>query len=225
MEHKLALEVFRFDCKTDYLPYYKKVYLKISDNKRVADLLSAIKEDESSFSFPVGKNAAIKINNKALNTSEKIKDIVEHFGKSLKLEPLSTKRSEKDLSINEDDFNKKFDLLGAFVDGSDRSIYKSYIKEYYSSPIVNIEEDFIGDGLFAFAYDMLHKYPQRETQILKTIAKKESGVWLHVNISNRIYPTDTQLERKVVYIKNAILNNHDIEDYFIQKQRNLSKVI
>jgi len=225
MECKLVLEVFRFDSKTDYLPYYKKVYITISEDKSVADLLRAIKDDEKSFSFPSSKNAAIKINAKALNTSEKIKDVVEYFGKNLKLEPLDTKRSVKDLSINEDDFNEKFDLLGAFVEGSDRGIYKSYIKEHYSSPIVNMEEDFIGDGLFAFAYDMIQKYPQRERQILKTIAKKDSGVWLHINISNRLFPADTELERKVIYMKNAILNNHDIEDSFLQKQRNLSKAM
>ena len=225
MECKLVLEVFRFDCKTDYLPYYKKVYITIGEDKSVADLLAAIKDDEKSFSFPTSKNSAIKINAKALDTSEKIKEIVEYFGKELKLEPLNAKRSVKDLSINEDDFNEKFDLLGAFVEESDRSIYKSYIKEYYSSPIVNMEEDFIGDGLFAFAYDMIQKYPQRETQILKTIAKKDSGVWLHVNISNRLFPADTELERKVIYIKNAILNNQDIKDSFLQKQRNLSKAM
>jgi len=225
MECKLVLEVFRFDCKTDYLPYYKKVVLKIEEEKTVADLLAVIKDDESSFEYPSGENAAIKINGKALFIKEKIKDIKEFFGKELQLDPLSSKRAVKDLKMNMEDFEEKFDLLDAFVDASDRKIFRSYVKEHYSSPIINLEDDFIGDGLFSFAYDMVIKYPQRRTSILQTIAKKDSGVWLHVNISNRLYPTDTELERKIVYLKNAILNDENITNDFVDAQRNLSRGI
>jgi succinate dehydrogenase/fumarate reductase-like Fe-S protein len=225
MECKLILEVFRFDCKTDYLPYYKKIVLKIDSQKTVADLLAVIKDDESSFEYPTGKNAAIKINGKALFTKEKIEDIKEFFGKELQFDPLSSKRAVKDLSINIDDFEERFDLLDAFVDASDKKVYKTYMREHYSSPIINMEDDFIGDGLFAFAYDMIQKYPQRKTSILETIAKKDSGIWLHVNISNRLYPMDTELERKIVYLKNAILNDENINNSFVDEQRNLSRGI
>ena len=223
MECKLVLEVFRFDCKTDYLPYYKKVVIKIDEEKTVADLLAIIKDDEKAFEYPTGVNAAIKINDKALFINEKIKSIKDSFGKELQLDPLSSKRSEKDLRINMEDFDERFDLLDAFVDSSDRKIYKSYIREHYVSPIVNMEDDFIGDGLFAFAYDMVLKYPERKTQILESIAKKDGGVWLHVNTSNKLYPADVSLESKVVYLKNAILNDEKIKNDFVDSQRNLSR--
>ncbi len=223
MECKLILEVFRFDCKTDYLPYYKKVVMKIDEKKTVADLLAIIKEDEKAFEYPVGKNAAIKINDKSLFTTQKIEDIKKIFGKELKLEPLSSKHSTKDLSINEKDFEEKFDLLDAFVASNDRKVYKSYIREHYSSPMVNMEEEFLGDALFAFAYDMSVKYPQRKTQILETIAQQDSGIWLHVNISNRLYPANTELERKIVYLKNAILNDENIKNEFVNSLRDLSR--
>ena len=223
MECKLVLEVFRFDCKTDYLPYYKKVVIKIDEDKTVADLLAAIKDDEKSFEYPAGVNAAIKINGKSLFTDVKIADIKKFFGKELQLDPLSSKRAEKDLYINLDDFEAKFDILDAFVDASDRKIFKSYIKEHYASPIVNMEEDFIGDGLFAFAYDMVQKYPERKTKILEAIAQKDSGVWLHVNVSNRLYPEDSALEAKIVYLKNAILNEESITNSFVDAQRNTSR--
>jgi succinate dehydrogenase/fumarate reductase-like Fe-S protein len=223
MECKLVLEVFRFDCKTDYLPYYKKVVVKIDGEKTVADLLAIIKDDEKVFEYPTGENAAIKINGKSLFTTQKIEDIKEFFGKELQLDPLNARRAQKDLCINEDDFNERFDVLDAFVDASDRKVYKSYIKEHYSSPILNMEEDFIGDGLFAFAYDMVQKYPQRKEKILEAISKKDSGVWLHVNISNKLYPQDTSLEGKIVYLKNEILNADSISDTFIDTQRNISR--
>ena len=223
MECKLVLEVFRFDCKTDYLPYYKKIVLKIDTKKTVADLLAIIKVDEKSFEYPTGKDAAIKINDKLLFTTQKIEDIKEVFGKELQLDPLNSKRAEKDLRMNEKDFDARFDLLDAFVDANDRKLYKSYIREHYASPIVNMEEDFIGDGLFAFAYDMVIKYPQRKTKILETIAKRDGGIWLHVNTSNKLYPQDTQLESKIVYLKNAILNDESITNDFVDAQRKLSR--
>ena len=223
MECKLVLEVFRFDCKTDYLPYYKKVVIKIDEEKTVADLLAVIKDDEKSFEYPTGVNAAIKINGKSLFTDIKIKEIKEFFGKELQLDSLNSKRSEKDLRINLDDFESKFDILDAFVDASDRKVFKSYVREHYASPIVNMEDEFIGDGLFAFAYDMVKKYPERATKILKSIAKKDSGLWLHVNVSNKLYPQDTALEAKIVYLKNAILNEDSITDSFVNAQRNISR--
>jgi succinate dehydrogenase/fumarate reductase-like Fe-S protein len=223
MECKLVLEVFRFDCKTDYLPYYKKGVLKIDIQKTVADMLRLIKDDEKSFEYPIGANAAIKINGKSLFTDMKIEEVKDVFGKELQLDPLNSKRSEKDLHINTEDFDAKFDILDAFVDASDRKVFKSYIREHYASPIVNMEDEFIGDGLFAFAYDMVVKYPERRTKILESIAKKDSGIWLHVNISNRLYPQESELERKIVYLKNAILSDDDIVDAFVDAQRNISR--
>ena len=211
MECKLVLEVFRFDCKTDYLPYYKKVVIKIDEEKTVADLLAVIKDDEKSFEYPIGENAAIKINDKLLFTDVKIAEIKEFFGNELQLDPLNSKRAKKDLHINLDDFEAKFDVLDAFVDASDRKVFKSYIREHYASPIVNMDDGFLGDGLFAFVYDMILKYPERKIKMLETIAKKDSGIWLHVNISNRLYPQNTSLEAKIVYLKNAILNDEGIK--------------
>jgi len=223
MECKLVLEVFRFDCKTDYLPYYIKVVMKIDEDKTVADMLAIIKDDVKSFEYPTEENAAIIINGKLLSTSTKIANIKENFGKELQLDPLNSKRSVKDLKMNLDDFDEKFDLLDAFVDSSDRKIYKTYIKEHYASPILNMEEEFISDGLFAFAYDMVQKYPERKTQILDAISKKDSGVWLHVNTSNKFHPVNTDLEAKIVYLKNAILNDENISNDFVNAKRNESR--
>ncbi len=223
MECKLILEVFRFDCKCDYLPYYKKIVLKIDAKSSVADLLGSIGEDDSSFSYPVGPNAAININGKSLFVTETIGDIRDYFGDELRLDPLCTKHSIEDLRINHDDFDAKFDLLDALVDSEDRYLFKSYIREHYSSPMVNLEEDFVGDGLLGFAYDMIKKYPQRKTEILKSIADAKSGIWLHINISNRLYPNDTELERKVIYLKNAIMESEDIKNDFVVSLRDISR--
>jgi len=223
MECKLTLNVFRFNSKTDYLPYYKKHVVKIDTKKSVANLLAIIKEDESSFDFPTGRNAAININGMALFVNEKISTIVENFGKELQLEPLNSKRATKDLSMNDDDFQASFDILDAYVDASDRKLYRSYVREHYSSPILNLEEDFIGDAICAFAYDMIEKYPDRKTDILNSISKKDGGIWLHVNISNKLFPKNNELEDKIIFLKNEILKQELPRDCFVQEQKKISE--
>ena len=223
MECKLTLEVFRFNSKTDYLPYYKKHVIKIDVNKKVSDLLALIKEDEKAFEYPVGKNAAITINGLSLFTSVKIKTIKESFGKELKLEPLNTKRATKDLTINEDDFQSKFDILDAFVDARDKKVYKSYLREHYASPIVNMDCEYLGDALFGFAYDMIEKYPTRKLEILSCISKLEGGIWLHVNISNTLFPKNTALEKKIDFLKNELVKQATPANKFVEVQQNISR--
>lgn len=106
MECKLALSVFRFDATTDFLPYYKKHFIKVDLAKTINDLFALIKEQDVSFDYPKDERAALKINGKALYTTATLEEIVEHFGKELTLEPLSTKRVTKDMMINDEEFEE-----------------------------------------------------------------------------------------------------------------------
>ena len=58
MECKLELSVFRFDAKTDFLPYYKKHILKIDKAKTLSDLLLLIQGEDLSFDYPKDEYAA-----------------------------------------------------------------------------------------------------------------------------------------------------------------------
>ena len=222
MQSKLVLGVFRFNSKTDYLPFYKQHVIKIDLEKTVADLLAVIKDDEKVFQYPTDKNAAIKVNGTALSTTQKLSDVVEYFGKELQLDPLNAKRATDDLMMNHDDFENKFDVLDAFVDASDKKLFKSYIKEHYASPMVNLEEDYLGDGLFGFAYDMIQKYPERKSQILDAISSQDAGIWSHINISNKIFPIQYELERKIDFLKNEIIKQDVPANKFVETQKNLS---
>lgn len=205
MECKLTLQIFRFNCKTDYLPYFKKYVVCIDEEKSVHELLSLVQEDDKSVGFPAEENAAIKINGKALFTKQKLKDICEFFGKELVFEPLMQKRTTHDLIINDEDFKERFDILDAFVDSEDRKLYKNYIREHYCSDILYFEEDYIGDGLLTFAYDMIQKYPDQKLHILEAIEKYDFGIWNHINITKELFPTDCSLENRVNFLKNEII--------------------
>lgn len=205
MEFKLDLEVFRFNAKKDYLPHYRKVIIKIDEKSSLKDLLELIQSDDKAFAFPTAGNAAIFINKKALFTKTKMADIVEDFGTELVLEPLSQKRCIHDLVIDDANFINAFDILDAYVDSYDRRLYKNYIREFYASDIVDMDDLYCGDAIFAFAYDMIIKYPEQKINILSAIEKQESGIWSHIDISKRLYPKNNLLEQKVSYLKNEII--------------------
>ncbi|MDD3342980.1 MAG: DUF5644 domain-containing protein [Sulfurospirillaceae bacterium] len=217
MECKLELSVFRFDAKTDFLPYYKKHIIKIDRSQTVNDLLALIQATEISFGYPKDEYAAIKINSKALFTTESIDDIVNHFGKELTLEPLSTKRVVHDMIIDDGDFNARFDLLDAFVDSNDRPLFKHYIIYHYASSVLTLQENFQGDALLAFAYDMIQKYPLQRNAILRVVADPQNGAFLHVKLCNKIFPCAAQVEQKIGKLKNEILRHKPFINSYVEK--------
>ncbi|MDX1809858.1 MAG: DUF5644 domain-containing protein [Sulfurospirillaceae bacterium] len=204
MELELRLSVFRFDASCDYLPFYKKHIIKIEDSKTLDDLLALIKEEDRLFDYPVGRNAAISILGKNLFTKTKISAIVEAFGEELTLLPMNQKRTTKDLIINTEDFYKKFDLIDPFVVASDKKIFEKLIIYHYASDVYDYTDDFQGDALFLFAYEMAKKYPGQAKQIFNIIDNKETGIWLHTDICNKVFPFDFEVEKKISDIKNEI---------------------
>ena len=205
MIYKLRLSVFRFDAKSDYLPFYKKHIIKIGEDKTLDDLLAVIKDEDRLFDYPQGKNAAIKIGSVNLFTDVKIDDIVKNFGTELTLMPMSEKRALKDLIVNDDDFYEKFDLLDPFIDSVDKKRFKELIVYHYASDIYKYEDNFQGDALFLFAYDMIKKHPDQKNKILNILDDGSDGIWLHTNICGKVFPVDYEVEEKINTLKNDIL--------------------
>lgn len=205
MECKLTLSVFRFDATTDFLPYYKKHIIKVSLAKTIQELFACIKEQDVSFGYPQSELAALKINGKALYATATLEEVVEHFGKELILEPLSTKRVTKDMIINDNDFYASFDLLEPYVDSKDKAVFQTYLIYHYASSVLEFVEGYQGDALFAFAYDMVQKHPSRKKEILTVVSNAHTGAFHHVRLCNKIYPCAKEVEQKISALKNLIL--------------------
>ena len=205
MTCKLVLSVYRFNTETDYLPYYKKYTISIDTEKKVADLLGCVKEDDPLFDFPKGSDIAIKINGKTLYTDMLIADVVDAFGKELLIESLKEKRSTKDLIINTDDFYGSFDLLSPFVEKVDRAAYEKLIHLHYASEALDYNEEYQGAGLFVFAYDMVQKYPHLKADILKVIANENNGIWYHTPLHHRVLGDVSEYEAKIAALKGELL--------------------
>jgi len=221
MECKLALSVFRFDAKTDFLPYYKKHFLTIDPSQSVNDLLARIKEEEVNFDYPKDAYAAIKINGKSVYTDVSIDGIIQSMGKELILEPLSTKRVTKDMIINTSDFYKSFDLLSSVVNAKDKPSFENYIIYHYASSVLDVVENFQGDALFAFAYDMVQKYPEQKDKILQIVADEQTGIFLHVKLCKKIYPCGADVEKKITALKNMVIEHRPYANALVKKLSHL----
>ncbi len=205
MDYKLELSVFRFDATTDFLPYYQKFFITIDANKSVDELLMLISKMDASFCNSKNKPLAIKINNQALFCNELMDGIVKAFGTSLTLEPLSTKRAVKDMVIDTADFDAKFSLLEPYIDENEKELFNSYLPFHYTSPILGINEEYLGDAFFAFAYDMLLKYPENRQYILELVADEQKGIFLHTKLCKKNYPCGKEVEDKIIALKNEVL--------------------
>jgi len=217
MECKLELSVFRFDATTDFLPYYKKHFVKIDTQKCLNDLFVLIQEQDLHFGYPTGELCAIKINGKALFTTVTIDDIISDFGKVLTLEPLSTKRVRKDMIVDTTDFYERFDLLDAYVDSKDKPAFEHYLMYHYASCMLDVVEGYQGDALFAFAYDMIQKHPSRKREILSVVSNEHNGVFFHVRLCNKIYPCAKEVEQKISALKNLVLKEMPKANPLIEK--------
>jgi DNA-directed RNA polymerase beta' subunit len=221
MSYKLTLSVFRFDAKTDYLPYYKKFVINVNEDATVSDVLEKIKDEEKDFGYSTDSNASVVLNGVYLFTKTKIKKVVTDLGKELSVEPISKKRVLKDMIIDENDFYSKFDILDAFVEGADKRKYKKLIREFYASKILLFNDEYIGDALLSFAYDMIEKYPQSQKKILSAIADEQNGIWQHIDITNALYPFDDSLQEKVDALKNKILKQLPTINCIVKQQNKL----
>ncbi len=196
MIKEVDIELFNFDRKTDYLPYYKKYTLEYNKNERVIDLLNKINKIEK-FNFE-DSDCKIKINNLYLSADELISDVVEKAGSDLTIEPVSIYRADKDLVVDKTDFLHKIDMFDKYLTDEEKEVYaKKYQLEYYASNSLDINRDYIGDHVLLIACDIIEKNPESKEEILNFIADKDDGIWYHTSLKNRVFNFNASQEEKI----------------------------
>ncbi len=214
----LELSIFRFDKKTDYLPYYKKYKIPYNENESLKDVLHVIKFQDPMFDFPTCKNAAVVINQKAVNLDENIKNIVKDFGKKLSIDPLSQKRSTKDLKIDTDDFDEIFYKIDAIAKSDDKDAYDKYIRYFYISSALTYDKEHFGTSAFLHVNNLIKKYPHLKHQLLCLIADENHGIWYHNCCDFKIYPEDENTEEIISNLKWQILQLDSTANEYVGKK-------
>lgn len=204
MTRPFSLSIFRFNAKTDYLPYYKKHTITPTSKETLEDLLAEAKAQDPLFDYPQGPHAAVKINGVALFTSTFLCDIKAHFGNTLTIDPLWAKRATKDLIIDTEDFYERFDLLAPYVQATDREYYESLVCLHYASQTLAYNPRFYGSALLVFAAAMMEKYYEFKEQILAVVANETDGVWFHTPLTHAVFPAPQGAEESIMALKEAL---------------------
>jgi len=203
---KLEISLFKFDYKSDYLPYYKKYFLKVNGEKTLLDIFNTMNEEEP-FAFENDLNFGVVLNGLYTDLSISIDDIKNDFGAELTIEPLSIRRSCNDLIIDTKDFEEKVQILDFITDEQDKQEYLSYKNLYYASNTLNYEKDYMGDAVLYLAHSLIKKHKASQNKILKVIDCCDTGINFHTSLENRVYKFNSRYEDKINSLKTKISNH------------------
>lgn len=141
MMAKIEVELFRFDSRTDYLPYYTKHSVSYSSDETIADLFEKINLIQP---FGFDKEGVCKINHYFLRSSERLADVISRCGETLTIEPASEFLVYKDLQIDKSDLASKLELLSPYMSHEEKeSCLKRTELCYYASNTLNYKRDYI----------------------------------------------------------------------------------
>ncbi|MGM0534235.1 MAG: hypothetical protein ACQERK_07060 [Campylobacterota bacterium] len=202
---RYELSIFKFNCKTDYLPYYKRYNLKLTGIKDIRTLLQAVPEE-------VAIHDGVVVNGLYMSASTPIERVVEKFGSDLVIEPISQLRVMHDLQIDERDFVQKRAGLDAFFDDELRQKYGSYKLHYYASISLKYNREYIGDAMLAVAKELLQKNRTSEREILEHLFDPFWGLQYHVSSENKMLEYDHSLEENYEYVKQRAVELGVIKD-------------
>ena len=229
MIKELHVELFKFDSKVDYLPYYKKYTLEYGAGDTVLSILNKINFIEE-FAYEADAEFNVKINNLYMKSSELIEDIVSKTSSDFIIEPISIYRAKNDLLIDNSDYLEKLDLFKDYISASDMQLYsKKYELDFYASNTYNINRDYIGDSSLLIASSIIEQKPELTQEILTKISGKDNGIFYHTSLQNRVHNYDVSKEYKIKSLLNMLPNinslnigsdsvvndyNSDVDQYF-----------
>lgn len=205
-EQQLTFKVWRFNKETDYLPYYDTIEMVVNKDEVVLDIMNRIKwEHDGSFSYRrscrhgICGSCAVKVNQKpTLACKDNVFELVELFGTTLTLEPLSTKRAYKDMVVDKSDFWSKYDTVKPYltadieehpalenivsikdaekIDEADYCIQCGNC--YYVCSAVSVNEDYLGPAALTKAWrfnaDVRDNAHESRIDIINQLG---SGIW------------------------------------------------
>jgi hypothetical protein len=221
---KLEISLFRFDHKSDYLPYYTKHFLTIEKEQTLRDIFNTINDDQP-FSYENSDTFVVAVNGVYTHLNISIQELKAHFGKDLTIEPMSIRRSHSDFLINEEDFEQRFDVLNAFTNlnkEESKTLYESYKIYFYASNTLNYEINYIGDAALLLAHDLIEKYPHEEKAILEVLNDHSYGLPYHTRLDGRVYNLAQTIEQKIQSLKDKLSLSKEEQNFKVNTKSNMN---
>lgn len=192
------LKIFRFDAKTDYLPYFTNEEATVKLENSLKSLLKKILPNEAMPKY------GVNIGGLAVDINAPLKEIYEKFGESFTVMPLSTKRAVKDLAIESEDFISRFKILEPFVKDEDFKSYEELALYHYASPALKYDEEIYGTAFYIFASKMAQKYPEYEKEIVQIVSDEKKGVYNHISLRPHLFEFDDESCGFITFLKDKV---------------------
>ncbi len=207
---KLEISLYKFDAKSDYLPYYTKHYVKTNTQTNLLDILNTIHND-APLGFEKNKNFGVVVNGLYTTLDLTLEEIKKDFGSTLVIEPLNQALSYKDLLIKEDAFYEKLSLLETPLSDEDKALYESHKLAYYASNTLLFNKNYIGDAFILLCSELLQKGFDKKS-IYSALLDEKNGIHFHTNLSNKIYKFDATIEEKIEQLQNELNVSKNISE-------------
>ncbi|RXI38241.1 hypothetical protein CRU99_11405 [Malaciobacter mytili] len=218
---KIEISLFKFDYKSDYLPYYKKYFLKIENEKTLLDILNSINNIEE-FSYENKQSFELVVNGLYTDCSVSIKELVLKLGNELTIEPISIRRVMNDLLINEDDFRNKLLILEEFLNEDDIKRYEEYKRYFYASNSLRLKKEYIGDAIILLASDIIEENASLKDDILDKFKQEECSLEFHTSLENKLFKFDKSIENRILKLKEELNLIKEIEKQNFKINKNSS---
>lgn len=218
---KIEVSLFKFDYKSDYLPYYKKYFLKLENEEILLDILNSINNIEE-FSYEKKQSFEVVVNGLYTDCSVSIKQLVEKVGNELIIEPISIRRVMNDLVINEDDFRNKLLILEEFLNEDDIKRYEEYKRYFYASNSLKLKKEYIGDAIILLASDIIEENESLKDDILDKLKEEEYSLEFHTSLENKLFNIDKNIENRILKLKEELKLVKEIDKQNFKVNKNSS---
>ncbi len=182
----IDIKLFKFDSKTDYLPYYKSYELELESVKTISDVLNTLNTIEK-FGYISDENFFLRVNDIFVSSDANIKDVITDTNE-LTIEPLSINRALNDLIIDTKDYQEKLNFLDAYFTEEEKTLMikeKVYMLEYYASNTLYFNPDYIGEHVLFLASELIQKDPSLKNK-LSTLVDTENGIRIRSSLEHRV---------------------------------------
>ena len=211
----INIKLFKFDAKTDYLPYYKSYQFERESVTTLHDVLVKINKLDT-FGFLENEDFFLQANSKFTSSKASLSELL-YDSNELTLEPLSIKRAVNDLIIDTKDYQSKLDLLDEYISQSEKETIikdKSYMLEYYASNTLHFHDDYIGEHIVLLGLDIVKKDASLKDNIFELLNSKD-GIVNKSSLKYRIlnYPNERNYSKDTATNLEQTFKNFNIALY------------
>lgn len=191
----IETKLFKFDSKTDYLPYYKSYKLPLNNENTINDVLDTINDIEK-FGYITGEVFFLRVNGVFTSSDVAVSKFITD-SEELLLEPLSVNRAVNDLIIDTKDYQEKLSLLDSYFTAEEKALIikeKIYMLEYYASNTLHFKNDYIGEHVLFLASELIQKDPSLKDEI-SALVDTDNGIRIRSSLNHRVLDLNEEVPK------------------------------